>query len=193
MSKRNRMASTEDEINRISDQLRRDGLTNQQTYEAAIVQADVALSRTQAGTSKDLADNLAEGSATVNRLSLETDRRRAALSSPRVLSSMTGNSRQITGPTAISIQIRTQDAGAIAAAGDNFLRYGYRLGGRQWSLSNLTPMTIFTYWEGRIRLGAGDITSVTRETISRIFEAGTTIWRDPSRIGTASIYDNRRA
>ena len=193
MSKRNRMASTEDEINRISDQLRRDGLANQQTYETAIVQADVALSRTQAGTSKSLADNIAEGSATVNRLSLETDRRRASLDAPRVLSSMTGNSRQITGPTALSIQIRTQDAGAIAAAGDNFLRYGYRIGGRQWSLSNLTPMTIFTYWEGRIRLGAGDITSVTRETISRIFEAGTTIWRDPSRIGTASIYDNRRA
>lgn len=192
ISKRDRMTSTQDAIYALQDGLRSDSLDTQQTYEAAIVAADVALGRSQAATQKSTADNMAEGSATLNRLSLETDLRKGKIMQPDVLASVGGDMSSVTGPAAISIQVRTQDAGAIAAAGDAFLRYGYRDGGRQWSLSRLNVMSKFTYWEGRARMGSGSISAQTRETISAIFAAGTTVWRNPSEIGSASIYDNRR-
>ena len=192
ISKRDRMESTQDAIYALQDGLKSDSLDTQQSYESAIVGADVTLARSQAATQKSTADDIADGSAALNRLSLETDYRRGRIMQPDVLASVSGDMSSVTGPAAISIQVRTQDRGAIAAAGDAFLRYGYRMGGRQWSLQNLTPMSIFTYWEGHVRIGSGHVTSLTRDIISRIFEAGTTIWRDPSRIGKASIYDNRR-
>lgn len=182
------------ETDKLSRQQTRDSssLSIQQAAQTAISNGDIAVARAQAAAIKGMSDLSVGTRKNLQDESLDNTLRASRLGSPKVFAQPTGSALNYTRPQAIMASIKTQDAGAIAAAGDVFLRYGYRMGGRQWSLSNLTPMSIFTYWEGRIRLGAGHVSAVTRETITNIFASGTTVWKNPSQIGTASIYDNRK-
>lgn len=175
----------------IRNTMQQQALSTAQSYQTTMLNGDLTVARYQAAASKGMSDTSITASKDISYESLANAQRAARLGSPQVYSQPTGSMANYTRPQILMAKIHTQDAGAIAAAGDAMLRYGYRMGGRQWSLSNLTPMNTFTYWEGRVRLGTGHVNAVTRNIISQIFANGTTIWKDPSKIGSTSIYENR--
>ena len=92
----------------------------------------------------------------------------------------------------VSVNIRTQNKSAIAQAGDAFLRFGYALH-RVWDMSNgFHYCKNFTFWKAEdiwINDGSG-VANIATKTIGDIILKGVTVWRDPSKIGTVSIYDN---
>lgn len=96
-----------------------------------------------------------------------------------------------TRPMAMFVNVMTQDKGAIASAGDTFLRYGYALN-RQWNIKDFNVMRHFTYWKcSEIWCNQeGDAIEDAQETIKKILGDGTTVWRKPEEIGAVSIYDN---
>lgn len=174
----------------IQTALARNSLSTRQSYARAMLEGDVALNRAQIGATKGMSDQSVTARRDLGNESLANAHRAGRLGTPKVYAQPTGGLTNYTRPQVMICNIKTQDIGAIAAAGDTFLRYGYRLDGRQWQVTSLTPMPKFSYWKGDIQLGGGDITEVTRRTIKGIFAAGTTIWTDPSEIGVTSIYDN---
>ncbi len=170
---------------------RHDSLNLIQGYETAISNADIATATANANRVKSLSD---DGTATSKRLadaSIERARKGAAIGTPRQITSIAGNLSDMTQPQIMSVRVRTQDIASIAAAGDTFLMWGYRFAGREWRISTLTPMPVFSYWMGEVQMAAGNINTRTREVISGIFSAGVTIWKDPDKIGSTSIYENR--
>lgn len=192
MSKRGRLTSTQDAIYAAQDAARRASLSNQQAYQSLISAGDIATSRSAAATAKALSDDIASGSRRVNLDSIDRTARHASISAPVKIATPSGSSGDMTMPQAISVRIRTQDRGAIAAAGDQFLTHGYRLAGRQWKITTLKPMAKFSYWEGDAQIAAYDNSTTTYETIHAMFSDGVTIWEDPDDIGATSIYDNAR-
>lgn len=176
---------------RVTHQMQRSSLATQQGADSSINAGDNALALSQAARVRDLSYLASETSKDLQEQGIEAGRRAAALGTPRVIQGGSGRSTDITRPKGIWARIVTQDEGSIAVAGDAMLRYGYRYGGGEWPLGDLTLMPRFTYWQGRARLrGDGHFNMTTRRVIEDIFAAGTTAWRRPEDIG-ASIYDNR--
>lgn len=165
-------------------------LALQQSYQTAISNGDIAVARAQAGAIKGMSDTSITRRKQLQDESLANAHRAGRLGSPHVFSQPAGSVANYTRPQTLMVNIKTQDKGSIAVVGDAFLQYGYRMGGRQWTIQTWTPMSKFTYWKGRIRIGAAKTNAVTREVIRGIFSQGTNIWRDPRDIGVTSIYDN---
>lgn len=165
-------------------------LTMQQSYQTAISNGDISLARAQAGSVKGMSDTSLSRRKQVQDESLANAHRAGRLGSPRVFAQPTGSMTNYTRPQVLMANIKTQDPGAIAAAGDHFLRYGYALSGRQWRVTSLNVMEHFTFWKGEPRFGADSINEVTRGILSAMFREGTFVWRNPDDIGSISIYDN---
>ena len=169
--------------------LQQNSLSTQQSYETAISNGDIGLARSQAASTKGMSDRSALQRKQIQDEGLANAYRAARLGSPQAVTQMTGSAANYTRPQVLMSCIKTQDAGAIATAGDMFLRYGYRFGGRQWAVRTLTPMGHFSYWKGEAQIGSS-VNEVTKGVISRIFGEGVFVWTDPRDIGITSIYDN---
>ena len=93
----------------------------------------------------------------------------------------------------IQIKIRTQSKNAIKQTSDFFARYGYALN-QYWDVKNsgFNVMKNFSYWK------ASDVwiddrvssTNLAQDAIIAILKNGTTVWKNPEKIGKVSIYDN---
>lgn len=180
-----------DQQNNIAHSMQRSSLQQQQSTQDAITNGDVALGRSNASRTKSLADR-----NTATRKQLQDDSimrgyRAAQLSSPQALTGGAYRSSYIARPKFLAARIVTQSPAAIAAAGDTFLRFGYRLAGRQWAISTLTPMSKFSYWRGDPAIADYNNNAGTYDAIRAMFIAGVMVWRDPADIGSTSIYDNR--
>ena len=108
------------------------------------------------------------------------------------INGMTQNGQSsATRPMAMFVNVMTQDKGAIASAGDMFLRYGYALN-RQWNITDFNVMPHFTYWKcSEVWCNQeGDAIEDAQQKIKQILSEGTTVWRKPEEIGAVSIYDN---
>lgn len=171
-------------------QLDTDSLQLQQFYQTQILQGDVDLDKAQIAATKGMSDLSVGKRKEIQDSSLVNAWRAARLGSPKVLSQPSGSMTNYTRPQGLWVNVRMQDRGAIAAAGDKFLRDGYAMAGQQWHVTSWTPMRHFTRWKGDLQIGSIDNNESTRSTIHAIFEAGVRIWKDPSEIGTVSIYDN---
>lgn len=166
-------------------------LAQQQSTQTAISNGDIALGQSNAAITKAIADDSADMNKRLQDASILRGYRAAQLSSPRAVTSAALNSAMSTRPQFLAARVVTQSPAAIAAAGDNFLKHGYRLAGREWRIDTLTPMPVFSYWRGDIQIAQYNNNASTYEAIHAIFAAGVTIWKDPARIGSTSIYDNR--
>lgn len=93
----------------------------------------------------------------------------------------------------LQFKVRTQADGDIAQAGDIMLRYGYALNQVvNVQETGLCCMANFTYWKAAdiwINEGEGVNQNAQRD-IQRAFENGVTVWKDPTKVGKVSIYDN---
>ena len=85
----------------------------------------------------------------------------------------------------VHLRAKTQSAGAIARAGDAFLRYGYQYDGL-WHVTSWCPSDKdYCYWQAaEILVNAANIDNVQAErTYEQILTNGVTVWNDPAKIG----------
>lgn len=91
----------------------------------------------------------------------------------------------------VQVKVRTQSKGAIRAAGDEFVRYGYNLN-QIWDVESLCVMKYFTYWKASDLwvYDKGESSDFAQQSIGNIFKNGVTVWSDPDKIGKVNPYDN---
>lgn len=91
----------------------------------------------------------------------------------------------------IDIRIKTQPAEAISRTGDLFLRYGYAYDSLvRWTTWRV--MENFTYWKTRevwIKT-APPVAPKHIQLLQDILRKGVTVWSDPTKVGSVTIYQN---
>lgn len=95
-----------------------------------------------------------------------------------------------TRPLACFANIVTQAKGAIEAAGDEFLRYGYKCN-LLWEFETFNLMPHFTYWQASdISVASLSVPDAVMDEIRFYLLGGVCVWKNPEDIGRISIYDN---
>ena len=119
------------------------------------------------------------------------DTKQAALRAPFVYGTFTNLDSATTKPMALFANVVTQDDHAIQTAGDEFLRYGYRLG-RQWDFDGDWNIgRHFTYWKlSDFWVKGLSVSDLYMDKLRFFLFGGVTVWRKPEDIGNVSIYDN---
>lgn len=144
-----------------------------------------------ANRTKSTADANAQRSYDTAISAISNTRAQQGLNAPATYGASANGQTAATRPLGLFCQVLTQRPGAIASAGDQFLRYGYQLG-QQWEVTDLNVMPHFTYWECSELwcTGSGNTIESAQQAIKDIFTKGVTIWSDPDEIGKVGIYDN---
>ena len=95
------------------------------------------------------------------------------------------------GQRGVEIRVKTQPLGAIASAGGEMLRYGYRLD-QPWVWQGWSCMKHFTYWRASDLwlTPQSSFAELGKATVRAIIEQGVTVWRRPEEIGTVPVTDN---
>lgn len=100
------------------------------------------------------------------------------------------NFGQATGLDTLTVKIVTEDAGAIAAAGDYMLRYGIA-SNKLYNSPVLTPCRHFTYWQSADIWATCPLAQNEQlQTLRDIFNSGVTIWAAPEEVGGDFTHDN---
>ena len=100
-------------------------------------------------------------------------------------------SMDLWGQRGVEIRVKTQPLGAIASAGGEMLRYGYRLD-QPWQWQGWSCMKHFTYWQAADLwlTPSSSFAELGKDTVRGIIETGVTVWRRPEEIGTVPVTDN---
>lgn len=147
-----------------------------------------------AGRSRDAANNSAAQGLANAQASTNATRDDAYAAAPLSFGSYSGGATASTVPMIASVQVRRPTDGEISAIGDQMLRYGY-VCSRYVESPDLAEMPHFTYWQCSdvwVR-PSGECPEVAANVIRDALRRGATIWKDPSEVGTVSIYDNLEA
>lgn len=89
------------------------------------------------------------------------------------------------------VQIRTPNKDQTAQLGDFFLRYGYAAN-RMYDMTRLSLYSKFTYWQTGEVMFKQVANAHIMNRVKAMFNAGVTVWRKMSDIGTFCIYENER-
>lgn len=112
--------------------------------------------------------------------------------SPLTRGSFTGDpTPELWGQRGVEIRVKTQPLGAIASAGSEMLRYGYRLD-QSWVWTGWSVMKHFSYWKcSDVWLTPSSaFAELGKATVRGIIESGVTVWRKPEEIGTVPVTEN---
>ena len=115
-----------------------------------------------------------------------------AMDAPFEFGAYENGQHSTTRPMGMYASIVTQNDYAIQAAGDEFLRYGYRLD-RNWQFNGdwLAGKSKFCYWKLRDFWIRGlNVPDAYVDRLRFFLFEGVTVWRLPEFIGYTSIYDN---
>ena len=95
------------------------------------------------------------------------------------------------GQRGVEIRVKTQPLGAIASAGSEMLRYGYRLD-QAWRWETWSCMKHFTYWKASDLwlTPSSAFAELGKTAVRSIIEEGVTVWRRPDEIGTVPVTEN---
>ena len=95
------------------------------------------------------------------------------------------------GQRGVEIRVKTQPLGAIASAGSEMLRYGYRLD-QAWKWTGWSVMKHFSYWQASDLwlTPSSAFAELGKDAVRGIINAGVTVWRRPEEIGTVPVTDN---
>lgn len=95
------------------------------------------------------------------------------------------------GQRGVEIRVKTQPLGAIASAGSEMLRYGYRLD-QSWTFTGWSVMKHFSYWQASDLwlTPSSAFAELGKDAVRGIINAGVTIWRHPGEIGTVPVTEN---
>lgn len=123
--------------------------------------------------------------------SIENNIRQAKLNTPLTFGINKGNSADVTMPQMLTANLVTQSQGEIAQVANEFLRYGYNLG-QQWSFNGFSVMKNFSYWKAsEVWLySENGVNNAILDYIRAILVKGTTVWENPDKVCSISIFDN---
>ena len=95
------------------------------------------------------------------------------------------------GQRGVEIRVKTQPLGAIASAGSEMLRYGYRLD-QSWAFTGWSVMKHFSYWQCKDvwLTPSSAFAELGKSAVRGIIENGVTVWRKPGEIGTVPVTEN---
>lgn len=135
---------------------------------------------TNAGRDKDTAQNAVSNSV-----------KQAKLEAPQEFGIWSNVGNATSKPLMVCANVVTQALGAIARAGDEFLRYGYFYN-RQWDFDgNWNIGRYFTYWKlSDFWVKGLNVPDMYVDKLRFFLYGGVTVWRRPEDIGNVSIYDN---
>ena len=122
---------------------------------------------------------------------IDNDIAQAALRAPFIYGSFSDGDSAATKPMALFAHIVTQSKSAIASAGDEFLRYGYRFD-KQWDFDgNWNVGRYFTYWKLRdFWVTNLNVPDMYMDKLRFFLFGGVTVWRNPDDIGRRTVYEN---
>ena len=122
---------------------------------------------------------------------IANDVAQAALAEPLQFGAFGNGESAATKPIALFAHIVTQSKGAIASAGDEFLRYGYMYG-RQWDFDgNWNVGKHFTYWKLKdFWVRNLNVPDMYMDKLRFFLFGGVTMWRRPEDIGNVTVYEN---
>ena len=174
----------------IQNDSRSDSNTIQNNTLTSVASNNASLIRTNAANIKTTSDANANRAHDTAYAAVQASLDQASTRPPIVYGSRSG-AHPVTRPRALIAQVVQQPKGAIACAGDAFLRYGYMLH-QQWQIEKLQVMKHFTYWklEEVWCSGVADALEGAQQAIKDIMTAGVTVWSDPDEIGKVGIHDN---
>ena len=116
--------------------------------------------------------------------------KQAALEPANTFGTIANGETATTRPMAVFAQVVTQNDGAIAAAGDEMLRFGYHCN-LNWRFDGWQKMKYFTYWKvADMWIGDFRLPDAYADRIRFTLLGGVNVWRSPDIIGKVSIYDN---
>lgn len=114
----------------------------------------------------------------------------AALEPSNTFGAIANGETATTRPMAVFAQVVTQNDGAIAAAGDEMLRFGYHCN-LNWRFDGWQKMKYFTYWKvSDMWIDGFRLPDAYADRIRFTLMGGVNVWRSPDIIGKVSIYDN---
>lgn len=159
--------------------------------------ANTAATRTQttekanAALSKTTAYANAQRSKDQAASAVSNSVKQAALDAPSVFGNFANGDGAASKPMAMFANVVTQSKSAIAAAGDEFLRYGYMYD-RQWNFDGDWNIgKYFTYWKLRdFWVSNLNVPDMYMDRLRFFLYGGVTVWRKPEDIGKISVYDN---
>lgn len=163
------------------------------TYTAETTAAANTESTESSNATRDY--NAASANATRDKTlaqnAVTNDTKQAALRAPFVYGSFSNGESSATKPIALFANIVTQSKGAISAAGDEMLRYGYTLD-KYWNFDgNWNVGRYFTYWKLRdFWVSNLNVPDMYMDKLRFFLFGGVTIWRNPEDIGKRTIYEN---
>ena len=160
-------------------------------------QANATRTQTAENTAALATEATTKANATRNRAqaisNIENDIKQAALREPYLFGQFSNGDGAANKPIALFANIVTQNKGAIASAGDEFLRYGYTLD-KYWEFDgNWNIGRYFTYWKLRdFWVTNLNVPDMYMDKLRFFLFGGVTIWRSPEDIGRRTIYENWR-
>lgn len=163
------------------------------TRAASISAADTVrdASISAADTVRDASVNAAELTYTNEGRRISNGFAQGRLRAPFIYGRIDNASTATTKPMALFVNIVTESDYAIAQAGDEFLRFGYRLD-RQWDFDGDWCIgKHFTYWQLRDYWSNTQIPDRYSDQIRFLLTGGVTVWSKPEDIGKVTIYDNQ--
>lgn len=130
-------------------------------------------------------------SASAAQSAIDNDVAQAALRAPFMYGSFANGDSAANKPMALFAHIVTQSKSAISSAGDEMLRYGYRLD-KQWNFDGDWNIgKYFTYWKLRdFWVSNLQVPDMYMDKLRFFLYGGVTVWRDPSDIGKRTVYEN---
>lgn len=175
---------------------------NENATNTSIVTANKTAMDTQATNTKSTANtNAANTKTTQDANALRTKNaaasgvanktRQEGMNAPYEFGTWANSQNANIKPKMLCANIVTQAKSAIAFAGDEFLRYGYRLN-RNWAFDgNWCIGKNFTYWKlSDFWVKGLNIPDMYMDKIRFFLFGGVTVWSDPTKIGHVSIYEN---
>ena len=121
---------------------------------------------------------------------IENGIKQAALEPANTFGTIANGETATTRPMAVFAQVVTQNDGAIAAAGDEMLRFGYHCN-LNWRFDGWQKMKYFTYWKvADMWIDDFRLPDAYADRIRFTLMGGVNVWRLPDIIGKVSIYDN---
>lgn len=162
------------------------------SYNAAVGAASTIRDAAYTTSNNDLATANSDASDTSSNATnaINNQIKQANLRAPFVYGSVDNAGSATVKPQALYVNVVTQSNAAIRQAGDEFLRYGYRLN-QQWDFESWNVGKHFTYWKLKdYWVKNNNMQDVYQDSIRFFLMGGVTVWRKPEDIGAVSIYDN---
>lgn len=144
-----------------------------------------------ANRTKETQDDIAELNKDTAESAVSNSVKQANLETPQEFGIWANMGNATNKPLMVCANIVTQALGAIARAGDEFLRYGYYYN-RQWEFDgNWNIGRYFTYWKlADFWVKGLNVPDMYVDKLRFFLYGGVTVWRRPEDIGNVSIYQN---